>query len=271
MMPTLSIFTAAPRRKIAPAISSTRARAHAFTPAPMAGAASRSSGQRGRTGASSGSIRPSARRSAPAQAIIAALSLHRLRRRHVEGEAARSRKLAQAFAQALVGGDAAGDDEARGARSAEPLGRDVHGARAAIGDGLGYGRLEARRRCRRHPASLQRRELLRRAAHGRLQAGEGEMRLLAPEHRPRQVEAARHRRCAPPARPPGRRESPAPAASPSCRRLRPARRRWSCRAARSRRRRARSGAACARPTRAAADRAGCRPSVSPTVSACASR
>ena len=50
--------------------------AHALTPAPGAGSADGSSGQRGRAGASRGSMSPSARRSAPAQAIIAALSVH---------------------------------------------------------------------------------------------------------------------------------------------------------------------------------------------------
>src|SRR5438445_7390300 len=49
--------------------------AHAFTPAPRTFSASESSGQRARAGTSSGSVSPAAKRSAPAQAIIAALSV----------------------------------------------------------------------------------------------------------------------------------------------------------------------------------------------------
>src|SRR5206468_4428454 len=48
---------------------------HAFTPAPRTLSACSSSGQRARAGASSPSVRPPASRSAPAQAIIAALSV----------------------------------------------------------------------------------------------------------------------------------------------------------------------------------------------------
>eukprot|EP01136_Pigoraptor_vietnamica_P027405 Opistho-1_new@83669 len=48
---------------------------HAFTPAPRTASASGSSGQRGRAAVSSGSVRPAAKRSAPAQAIIAPLSV----------------------------------------------------------------------------------------------------------------------------------------------------------------------------------------------------
>src|SRR5688572_12176497 len=50
--------------------------AHAFTPAPRTFSASGSSGQRARAGASSASVSPCVKRSAPAQAIIAALSVH---------------------------------------------------------------------------------------------------------------------------------------------------------------------------------------------------
>ncbi len=50
--------------------------AHAFTPAPRTFSASGSSGQRARAGASSGRSGPAMKRSAPAQAIIAALSVH---------------------------------------------------------------------------------------------------------------------------------------------------------------------------------------------------
>src|SRR4051812_14646260 len=48
---------------------------HAFTPAPRAFSASGSSGQRALAGASSPSTSPASKRSAPAQPIIAALSV----------------------------------------------------------------------------------------------------------------------------------------------------------------------------------------------------
>ena len=50
--------------------------AHALTPAPLTLSAASSSGQRARAGASSPSTSPAAKRSAPAQPIIAALSVH---------------------------------------------------------------------------------------------------------------------------------------------------------------------------------------------------
>ena len=56
---------------------SARLPSHALTPAPAAGGASGSSGHRARAGVSSPSTRPLASRSAPAQAIIAALSVQR--------------------------------------------------------------------------------------------------------------------------------------------------------------------------------------------------
>jgi hypothetical protein len=50
-------------------------RSQAFTPAPSAGGAAGSSGHRARAGAARSSTSPRARRMAPAQAIIAALSV----------------------------------------------------------------------------------------------------------------------------------------------------------------------------------------------------
>src|SRR5690606_18864879 len=50
---------------------------HAFTPAPGAGSAVGSSGQRARAGAARSSTRPSARRSWPAQATMTPLSVHK--------------------------------------------------------------------------------------------------------------------------------------------------------------------------------------------------
>ena len=238
----------------------------------MAGAALRSSGQRGSTGASSWSAKPRARRSAPAQAIIAALSPHKLDRRHVEGEAAR-------FAQARPGWRAGAalaatppaTTKRQRSQTAEARRRKFHAARAAIGHRHRRPPPRSRRRCRPRPARVSGLSFSASAPHRRLQAGKGEVRLIASEHRARQVEAARISLAARSAPPPGRPGSRDPTASPSCRRLRPARRRWSCRAARSRRRRARSRAACGRRRRAAAGRAARTPSVRPTVSACASR
>src|SRR5439155_3245185 len=63
------------RQSGAPGAAADHAYPHAFTPAPRTFSASGSSGQRGRAAMSSGSVRPAAKRSAPAQAIIAALSV----------------------------------------------------------------------------------------------------------------------------------------------------------------------------------------------------
>src|SRR5690606_9558834 len=52
-------------------------RGQALTPAPMAGGAAGSSGQRARAARSRGSLWPSFRRSIPAQAIMAPLSVQR--------------------------------------------------------------------------------------------------------------------------------------------------------------------------------------------------
>ena len=64
------------RQRRAPSTAANDADPHAFTPAPRTASAPGSSGQRARAGVSSGSVRPAAKRSAPAQAIIAALSVH---------------------------------------------------------------------------------------------------------------------------------------------------------------------------------------------------
>ena len=59
----------------APGAPADNSQLHAFTPAPLTVSASGSSGQRGRATTSSGSVKPCAKRSAPAQPIIAALSV----------------------------------------------------------------------------------------------------------------------------------------------------------------------------------------------------
>src|SRR3546814_2369752 len=60
----------------APCTRADYANSHAFTPAPRAFSAPGSSGQRGRAATSSPSVNPAANRSAPAQPIMAALSVH---------------------------------------------------------------------------------------------------------------------------------------------------------------------------------------------------
>src|SRR6185369_11681545 len=64
------------RQRRAPGAAADDSDPHALTPAPRTFSALSSSGQRARAGASRPSINPAARRSAPAQAIIAALSVH---------------------------------------------------------------------------------------------------------------------------------------------------------------------------------------------------
>src|SRR3546814_7735901 len=59
----------------APCTRADYANSHAFTPAPRAFSAPGSSGQRGRAATSSPSVNPAANRSAPAQPIMAALSV----------------------------------------------------------------------------------------------------------------------------------------------------------------------------------------------------
>ena len=95
---------------------------------------------------------------------------------------------------------------------------------------------------------------MHRLAHRRLEAGEGEIAVLAALERAREIEAPRIAARAPAPRPAGRRDSRGPEASPSCRRPRPAHRRWWCRGGGSGRRPRRSGTGCGRRRSAAADR-----------------
>src|SRR6185503_17747466 len=60
----------------APRAATNDAQLHAFTPAPRTLSARSSRGQRARAGASRSSVSPATSRSAPAHAIIAALSVH---------------------------------------------------------------------------------------------------------------------------------------------------------------------------------------------------
>src|SRR5438309_2672425 len=64
------------RQRRAPRAAADDPELHALTPAPRTLSACSSSGQRARAGTSRASVMPAAKRSAPAQAIIAALSVH---------------------------------------------------------------------------------------------------------------------------------------------------------------------------------------------------
>ncbi len=87
------------------------------------------SGQRACGAVASVSVRPSARRSAPAQAIMAPLSVHKRRRRHHQHGAGLERDVMQHLADRLIGGDAAGGDQ-RG-RLAVALAEQLQARRAA--------------------------------------------------------------------------------------------------------------------------------------------
>ena len=148
---------------------------HAFTPAPRTFSASGSSGQRARAGASSASVRPASKRSAPAQAIIAALSVHSHEGGATKGRPAFLRQPGQRRADAGIGGDPAGDDQRL--RLRHPLERPAGAVDEAVdhrlleggGDVLG-------------PVAAA----VPGAEDGALEAGEGEMGLARAEQRPRQ-------------------------------------------------------------------------------------
>ena len=152
---------------------------HAFTPAPRTLSASSSSGQRARAGASSPSISPAAKRSAPAQPIIAALSVHS----HAGG----TEKVASLLCGELLRGPSA------------PL---VFAATPPATTRLGASLTANARRVRSTKqsttacwklAAISAKSVMRAARHRPLdrglQSGEGEMRLLAALERARQ----RHR------------------------------------------------------------------------------
>ena len=84
---------------------------HAFTPAPRAFSASGSSGQRARAGASSPSISPASKRSAPGPGDHRRIVGAQPQRRRDEGQAVLRGERGQRGADRLVGGDAAGDDQ----------------------------------------------------------------------------------------------------------------------------------------------------------------
>ena len=121
----------------------------------IAGVAVASSGQRARAGESRGSVTPRAKRRAPTQAIIAALSEQSEQRRGVERVVALRAELLRARAQAQVGGDTAGDDEVAmisRLRLAQSWSlEDRHRAHDAVGHAIGDGGFEGRRKGLRRP------------------------------------------------------------------------------------------------------------------------
>ena len=216
---------------------------HAFTPAPRTFSAASSSGQRARAGASSPSMRPAAKRSAPAQPIIAALSVHSQSGGTLKARPLALGQLGKRRPHRPVGGDPAGDDQSRGHR---PM---LECQRRAIDHAIDHCLLEAGGDVR--GLSLARCDgALDRA----LQAGEGEMRLAAADQRARQRHGAGIAVAAPAPRSPGRRDRAGRAAWRPCRTPRRRHRRWSSPAAGSRRRRAPRATGNGRRWRAAADR-----------------
>ena len=210
--------------------------------------------------------RPSASRSAPAQAIIAPLSVQSAsggatRRKPRAASSVSSPALSALLAATPPAttsvGVAISGNSARKRSSAWPMRSRDHRRHRAPG---------RRRRDRRHRRSDKRRDRLGRMAQRRLQAGEGKIGAGPAEHRARQREAVGIARAPRRVRPPGRPDRAGRAASPSCRRPRRARRRSSCPSAHSRRRRAPAGSAYGRPRPAAADRERrCRRSAAPSA------
>ena len=190
---------------------------------------------------------PRAKRSAPAQAIIAALSVHSHSGGATNGRPWRAASDRQRGANRLVGGDAAGDDQRGGLRE----GGD--GAGGAIDKAIGRRLLEGGGEVGAFAVAGVRQGLPL-PEHGGFEAGEGEMRFVAAEQRARQGEAVRVAGLWPRVRPPGRRGSRGRGLSQSCRRLRRPHRRWWWRDGGSGRRLRRRAAGNGRPRRAAADR-----------------
>ncbi len=210
------------------------------------------SGPRAATARSS--VRPKARRSAPAQAIMAALSVQ-----SAAGGTMRSKPWAAAASledrlEFLIGGNAARHDQAPGCATSGCAARNSVTRHAQpVGHGLGHGRLEAgadigdvlsvrgcpaRARPRAPRSSVRRRRSCS---------------PCGPSADAGNRSAADCRR-APAVPPAGRRDSRGPGASPPCRRPRPGHRRWWCRGGGSGRRPRRSGTGCGRRRSAAGDR-----------------
>ena len=129
---------------------------------------------------------PSARRSAPAQATIAPLSVQSAGGGIDEVRAGVGRGLAERGADLLVGGDAAGDDEGRRAGDGRLEARE--GGGRAGGDDVGDGGLEARGDVGDVLVG-ERRDLLGGEADGGLEAGEREVEAVLGEQRAREAEA----------------------------------------------------------------------------------
>ena len=233
------------------------------------GRATSSSGQRARGATSSGSVRPSASRSAPAQAIMAPLSVQS------SGGGATSSMPASMREPAAAPCGSPGwrrRRRRRPARSACRIGCGTCASRQRSRSEHGVDhRLLERGAQVGDVVFAERRDLFGFEPHGGLKPGQREIRLRPAVHRPRQRETLRDRRAPQASRPAGRPDSRGRAASRSCRKPRRWRRPSWCRAAHSRRRRARRRSGCGRRRRETGNRETAMPSVSRAVSACASR
>ena len=237
---------------------STGTRAHAFTPAPIAGRASGSSGQRGRTGdieaIGQAERQPLGTRPGDHRRVVGAQA----QGRRVKVKPRRSRKLAPGRAQRSLAATPPATTKLPRRAVPSRVRRDSMARAHAIGDALRHRRLERRRRGRRHPArfsgasaSAVRRTAVFRPANekcgsSRPSIGRGRSK------RPGSPVRAACSTAGPPGKPSPRSFAVLSKASPSASSMVVPRRR-------SRRRRARPEAAYARPRPAAADRAAAGP------------
>ncbi len=166
--------------------------AYALTPAPRAGGASGSSGQRARTGAARSSVRPRGEphRAGPGDhgGVVGA----ELGRRHHQAEAVRAANRVERRLEPLIGGDAAGHHQRALRLRPKPLDIDVEGARGPVADDIGHRLLEAGAEIG-DVLLAERRARLHRVPERGLEPGEREMRLGPSEHRPGQGDRRRAR------------------------------------------------------------------------------
>ena len=163
-------------------------RSYAFTPAPSAGGASGSSGQRARAGAERSSISPRESRMAPAQAIMAALSVQ-----SSGGGTIRRKMCFRAVASSVdLSLRLAATPPATTRMRWAPLSRvplvELERARRSVAEDVGDRFLEARAEIG-HVLLAERRAGHRFMPESGLEPGEREMRLVSPEHRPRQLDS----------------------------------------------------------------------------------
>ena len=224
-----------------------------------------------RAGRSGSVARPAASRSAPAQAIIAALSVQSAGGGATKGMPRLAAERLQPRADRLRWPPRRRRRPARSARRPTAAEKTASAARVRSST---TSAAAAWNEAQRSATSLSRERRGGLRLDGAAPSSGPEKEKSQPGRalqRPRQREAVRVARHAPPARHSGRRDREGRAASRSCRKPRRARRRWSCRAGGSGRRLRPRRAACGRRRRAGADRGRRTPSVSVAVSAWPSR